>query len=113
MTMAIDPKDHAKWTALVQWDRGEFIEGREGLLRHDLRTLARDAVPALLDERKEHLALLREIQWNGLSDQCDVCHGHDPAAWDAWLPEVREDHIAGGHFRGHAQDCRIAASLKG
>src|SRR6266498_672669 len=65
---------------------------------------AREAVPALLAEREELLALLQEIEWSGTEDGqevCPACRGHrEPPPGDL---------SAYGARHGHAPDCRIDA----
>lgn len=77
--------------------------------------LARESVPALLTEREEMIALLRDIEWSGeeyldydLSHSaCPTCRGIDPS-------EIEDDYDRGkasdANLRiGHAPDCRLAA----
>lgn len=95
--MPIDPKKIAEWRALADaathgtpaWDDLAPVDA-------DFLRTARVAVPALLAEREEMLALLRAMQWavpQGMARVCPSCRG-----------------VFGEG--GHTPDCRLAAFLR-
>jgi hypothetical protein len=68
------------------------------------------AVPALLSEREEMLALLRGLEWVGPDTQggwsCPSCTAD---ASVRWVPERQDSEVIPGT---HAPDCRLAAFLR-
>lgn len=64
-------------------------------------------VPAILRERKDLIALLREIQW-ACVDSCPYCGGGRPGASEHLPLDMRAEP---GKYVGHALNCRLAAPL--
>lgn len=100
----IDPKKIEGWKVLASFDGGEGLESR------DVREIVRVALPALLAEREEMLAVLREVEWAGRAWEvdpeyacCPVCGGFRQEC----LPSGRD-----GSFIGHAPDCRLDAEIQ-
>lgn len=102
--MAIDPKKIAEWRERYLRVAGSTLESRHAA------ALIAEALPALLAEREEMLAVLRKVEWSATrgtyeQEACPVCGAgrYDP-------PEpgpLRDDNRV-----GHAPDCRLAALLK-
>ncbi len=102
--MPIDPKKIEEYRTIES-----DTEGDTSLRLH----LYQQAVPALLAEREELIALLREVEWADNSDgirMCVVCAGINPEdyekarrLWCYYLPGRR----------GHTANCELGAFLKG
>ncbi len=111
---AIKLFEHLGAAPVGEWVR---IEKREG----ETLTLRRAAAPDWPSERKEMLALLREVEWNGDPGvdwetgwaSCPCCEGLRPAdaedrrrVVECW---ATDNHVT----MGHASGCRLAALLGG
>lgn len=95
--MAIDPKKIEEWKAECAYTRDTDGVTWEHKARGPA-VIAHEAVPALLAEREEVLALLREVEWSATIDQ--------NAGGEHACPEC-----FCGEPEGHAPDCRLAAFL--
>lgn len=67
------------------------------------------AVPVLLAEREEMLAVLREVEWGGGGMRCPSCGSTEVEAARA-MEKYGQRPVFGLH--GHAPDCRLAALLR-
>jgi hypothetical protein len=99
--MAIDPKKIAEWKVAVFL----AMHGEDQVeSTNELGITAREAIPDLLAERAEMLALLRDVEWSDRDHVqrrcCRFCGEYAPEG-------DRDDSL------GHALDCRLAAFLKG
>lgn len=97
----IDPKKIEEWTERMAFYSSVERYGGKQARDEGQADVAREALPALLAEREEMLAVLREVEWNGDSAvfECPICRGE----WD-------DLH----HFgQQHAPNCRLAALLNG
>ncbi len=95
--MAIDPKTLPRLQGLaanVTLSPAEAVE-------------AARALPALLTEREELLALLREVEWSAWLNSCPSCGGLKIMPEDA-PPGLREKYAT---QVGHQPRCRLAAFL--
>jgi hypothetical protein len=114
--MPIDPKQAVEWKS----DAEEIVREQTDLDARDANSadrnrafdlnapiamdLAREAVPALLAEREEMLAVLREVEWSARADVIDEVPIEEAQACPACLAIQRT---------GHAPGCRLAALLRG
>jgi hypothetical protein len=89
--MPLDPKQIEEWQATIA--AGNVIYPS-----------AHGALSALLSERAELLALLREVEWKSGAyredSRCPACFGLEPLDSSSSAEE------------GHAPDCRLAAFLR-
>ena len=95
--MPIDAKRIAEWKGLAF---APIARGDSVLIHRSCYEVVAEAVPSLLAEREELIALLREIEWKGkpssdayIDPVCPACGCFD--------------------YKGHAPGCRLAAFLKG
>lgn len=111
----IDPKTIEEWTAAdreaspaEKWQATlrepgyalPRLERAPGVFRAAdarLMELSREALPALLRERTELIALLRDVEWRGTDPQ--VGSACCPCCWAE-------------QCEGHAPDCRLAAAIR-
>lgn len=101
------------WEEIAVWSghaqQGDAGAGRAASAR--LAGLASEAFPALLAERDELLALLREIQWADNSGdeytaECPCCGGTSPVS------AANHDYDPNDRDISHRPDCRLAAFLR-
>jgi hypothetical protein len=116
----------AEWKELVRINELPYgsVSGKGGYIApgdiwHELEysPAAVEALPLLLAEREETLALLREVEWGGTGSTdydevepcCPSCGGFKPN------PQARQvSPQTGEPFRfGHAPDCRVRVLLYG
>lgn len=112
--MPIDPKKIEEWKELLRVGglpygstsgKGGYVVPGDIWNETEFIPAACEALPLLLSEREEMLALLREIEWGGITipvpdatgveyecPMCPIC-GRAP-------------------IQGHTLDCRLAALLK-
>jgi hypothetical protein len=70
--------------------------------------MARHVVPALLFERDELIALLRELEWAAVAGyKCPICRGRRPGTLSPY--DLQDPGL--DHSEGHAPDCRLARAL--
>jgi hypothetical protein len=95
----IDPKKIAEWKRIEEDSEGD----------NSLRLfLYGQALPALLFERDELIALLREIQWAAVAGyRCPICRGRRPGTLSHY--DLQDPGL--DHSEGHAPDCRLARAL--
>lgn len=105
-----------EWTAMLAriFPLGGMVTGARERAASEAPALAA-AASALLSEREEILALLREVEWvpdsEGFARWCPSCAGQEPTAKspareESFDPHRRPQRL---HRIGHADHCRLAA----
>jgi hypothetical protein len=106
----IDPKKIAEWRELLAIAQrpveDDFLKALER--GRQIGVLACEAVPALLSERDELIALLREVEWAAVAGyRCPICHGRRPGTLSHY--DLQDPGL--DRSEGHAPDCRLGAFL--
>lgn len=108
---------HAALAAHAEWSAPGYPTPMSDAVsvQGDLSEASADVVPALLSEREEMLALLREVEWGRAPfTLCPVCEAMREDAFDRWEALIRRDGLSPDPKvrRGHTPACRLAAFLR-
>lgn len=110
--MPIDPKKIAEWDGYFAALAARDVDEDE--YREHLADMALDAIPDLIAERSELLALLREVEWKGPEyrpgEQVDPVRRECPVCGGVRGPLPERSPLA--DIEGHVVGCGLAAFLR-